>query len=80
MQQSRCSNGNVQMMSCMQLQWYCIYIVCDSSCVGLSIVQWILSRITAWSLMIGTPIDQVRIPINQGLIKDLVLPLLSVDL
>ena len=47
-------------------------IVCDSSCVGLLIVQWILSRITAWSLMVGTPINQVRRLINQGLIKDLI--------
>ena len=30
--------------------------------------------------MVGTPIDQVRRLINQGLIKDLISPLLSVDL
>ena len=30
--------------------------------------------------MVGTPIIQVQRPINQGLIKDLILPLLSVDL
>ena len=42
------------------------------------IVQWILSNIIAWSLMGGTPIDQVRRPINYGLIKDLILfPALS---
>ena len=57
-----------------------IVIVCDSSCVGLLIVQCILSRITAWSPMVRTSINQVRRPINQGLIKDLILPLLSVDL
>ena len=56
-----------------------VVIVCDSSCVGLLIVQCISSRITAWSPMVGTPINQVRRPINQGLIKDLILPLLSVD-
>ena len=54
-------------------------IVCDGSCVGLLIVQWILSRITAWSPMVGTPINQVQRLINQGLIKDLILPLLFVD-
>ena len=43
-------------------------IVCDSSCVRLLIVQWILSGITAGSLMVRTPINQVRRPINQGLI------------
>ena len=32
----------------------------------------ILSGITAWSPMVGTPIDQVRRLINQGLIKDLI--------
>ena len=53
---------------------------CDSSCVGLLIVQWNLSSITAGSPMVGTPINQVQRPINQGLIKDLILPLLSVDL
>ena len=57
-----------------------IMIVCDSSCVGLLIVLEILSGITAWSPMVGTPIDQVRRLINQGLIKDLISPLLSVDL
>ena len=44
------------------------------------IVQWILSSITAGSPMVGTPINQVQRPINQSLIKDLILPLLSVDL
>ena len=43
------------------------------------IVQEILSRITARSPMVGTPVDQVQRLINQGLIKDLILPLLSVD-
>ena len=46
-----------------------VLIVSDSSCVGLLIVRWILSRITDWSPMVGTPINQVRRPINQGLIK-----------
>ena len=49
-------------------------IVCDSSCVELLIVQWILSSITAGSPMVGTPINQVQRPINQGLIKDLISP------
>ena len=35
-------------------------IVCDGSCVGLLIVQWILSGITAGSPMVVTPINQVR--------------------
>ena len=34
------------------------------------IVQWMLSRITAWSSMVETPINQVRRLINQGLFKD----------
>ena len=46
----------------------------------ITIVQEILSRITAWSPMVGTPINQVQRLINQCLIKDLILPLLSVDL
>ena len=49
---------------------------CDGGCVGLLIIQWILSGITAGSLMVGTPINQARTLINQGLIKDL----MSVDL
>ena len=35
---------------------------------NIVILQWILSRITAWSPMFGTPINHARRPINQGLI------------
>ena len=42
------------------------------------IVQEILSRITARSPMVGTPIDQVRRLINQGLIKDLMYMIVSI--
>ena len=48
------------------------------TCLG--VVQWNLSSITAGSPMVGTPINQFRRPINQRLIKDLILSLLSVDL
>ena len=57
-----------------------LLFVCDINCVGLLIVQWILSSITAGSPMGGTSINQVQRLTNQGLIKDLILPLLSVDL
>ena len=53
------------------------WLVCIIYCL---IVQEILSWITAWSPMVGTPIDQVRRLINQGQIKDLISPLLSVAL
>ena len=58
------------------------YIAIDGTYIhhAYMIVQEILSRITAQSPMVGTPIDQVRRLINQGLIKDLISPLLSVDL
>ena len=36
-------------------------VVCDRSCVRLLTVQWILSRITAWGPMVGTPINQMSI-------------------
>ena len=43
-----------------------MYIVREGSCVGLLIIQWVLSGITAGSLMVRTPINQVQRLINQG--------------
>ena len=76
-----CSAGSGQVVMLLISQYYVYvrtYVIgdCDGGCVGLLIIQWILSGITAGSPMVGTPINQVQTLINQGLIKDL----LSVDL